>query len=131
MRYQMEQRCKIRPRNPEPPPLARGGRVTEDAFAAIAKPINDERSPLPLCSGKADTAVEIPEPSVGPQRIENRMQQDRSFETRLKGRVHRLVPIAESNIDQGNIGSDGRFSSRRASRALSILVASSFRPKMP
>ena len=59
-------------------------------------------SPLQFTSEKANAAHEILEPRVGPQRIENRMQQDRSFEARIIGLVqphHRLVPIAQSNID--------------------------------
>ena len=60
---------------------------------------------------EADTAPEIFESSVGPQRIEGRAQQDGRFESRFIGLVqpdHRLVLIAESHIDQGDIGADRR-----------------------
>jgi hypothetical protein len=62
----------------------------------------DDCSLLQFSSKKANAAQEILEPRVGPQRIENRMQQDRSFEARLICPVqphYRSVPIAQSNMD--------------------------------
>jgi hypothetical protein len=50
--------------------------------------------------------------NVRPQRIESRAQQDGRFEARFIGPVqpdYRLVLIAESHIDQGDIGADGRI----------------------
>ena len=60
---------------------------------------------------EADTAQEILKPSVGSERIEGRPQEDRGFEARLIGLVqrdHRLVLIAETHIDQRDIGIDRR-----------------------
>ena len=60
---------------------------------------------------EADTAQEILKPQVGSERIEDRSQQDGRIESRLIGLVqpdHRLVVVAESGIDRGNIrGSRG------------------------
>ena len=56
---------------------------------------------------EADTAQEILKPSVGSERIEGRPQEDRGFEARFIGlveREHRLVPIAETHINQRDIG---------------------------
>ena len=54
-----------------------------------------------------DTSQEILKPSVRSERIEGRPQEDRGFEARFIGLVerdHRLVPIAETHINQGDIG---------------------------
>jgi hypothetical protein len=78
-------------------------------------------------SREPDTTPEILESSVGPQRIEGRTQQDGWVESRFIGLVqpdHRLVLIAEPHIHQGDIGG-----SWRASKSLTILIASSFRPE--
>jgi hypothetical protein len=56
---------------------------------------------------EADTAQEILKPSVGSKRIEGRPQEDRRFEARFIGLVqrdHRLALIAETHINQGDIG---------------------------
>jgi hypothetical protein len=57
--------------------------------------------------GEPYTAQEILKPHVGSKRVEGRPQQDRRFETRFirfVQRDHRLALIAESNINQGDIG---------------------------
>src|SRR5260370_13063219 len=57
-------------------------------------------------SGEPDAVHEILKPSVGSERIEGRPQQDGGLESRLIGHVqpdHRLVVVAESHVDQGNI----------------------------
>ena len=56
---------------------------------------------------KADTAQEILKPGIGPQRIEGRPHEDGRVESRLIGLVqpyHRLVLIAEPEIDHGDTG---------------------------
>jgi hypothetical protein len=56
---------------------------------------------------EANTAQKLLESSVGPQRIEGRSQQNGRVESRFITLVqpdHRLVPIAQSNIDQGDVG---------------------------
>jgi hypothetical protein len=70
----------------------------------------DPRCP-PLSRWEADTALEILESSVGPQRIKGRAQQDGRLESRFIGLVqpdHRLVLIAKSHIDQRDIGTGRR-----------------------
>jgi hypothetical protein len=57
-------------------------------------------------SREPDAAQKILKPRVGPERIKGRSQQDGWIESRLIGLVqpdHRLVVVAESHIDQGNI----------------------------
>src|SRR6266536_3155703 len=57
-------------------------------------------------SGESNAAQEILKPSIRPERIEGWPQEDGGVESRLIGLVqpdHRLVVVAESHIDQGNI----------------------------
>src|SRR6266496_2531967 len=57
-------------------------------------------------SGEPDAAQKILKPSIGPERIEGGPQEDGGVESRLIGLVqpdHRLIVVAESHIDQGNI----------------------------
>jgi hypothetical protein len=68
------------------------------------------RSVAPVTSDnlrQTDTAQEIFKPCVGSERIKGRPQQDRRFEARFIGLVQRdhcLVPIAETHINQSDIG---------------------------
>jgi hypothetical protein len=60
---------------------------------------------------EADTAPEIFESSVGPQRIEGRAQQDGRVESRFIGLVqpdHRPGMIAEPHVDQRDVGVGSR-----------------------
>src|ERR1700685_4607251 len=61
-------------------------------------------------SREANSMQKLLESSVGPQRIEGRAQQDGRLESgfiTLVQPAHGLVRIAESNIDQGDIGIEG------------------------
>jgi hypothetical protein len=74
------------------------------AIAVVFVPFRASKS-----SREADTAQQILETGVGPQRIKDGAQQDGRVESRFVGHVQpirRLVWIAESHIDQGHIGVD-------------------------
>src|ERR1700722_18758586 len=60
---------------------------------------------------EADTVQKVLESSVGPQRIKGRPQQNGRVESRLIALVqpdHCLVLIAETYIDEGDVGFGGR-----------------------